>query len=214
MLEIDLIDLKSGKSVKKLSVAKDVFGASLRKDLLHSYVVMQGRTARQGTHSTKTRSEVSGTGKKPFRQKGTGNARQGTLIGPHQVGGGIAFGPKPRAYSASLNKKTKQKALCSALSQKRFEEKLAFFKEFDVPSGKTKDAKKLLSKFENDKVLIVGEMSDLSLRAIRNLQNIKSLNAFALNVRDLLLHDWVLISETALGQIVDQLSAESKEKVA
>lgn len=214
MLEIDLIDLKSGKSVKKLSVANDVFGASLRKDLLHSYVVMQGRSARQGTHSTKTRSEVSGTGKKPFRQKGTGNARQGTLIGPHQVGGGIAFGPKPRAYSASLNKKTKQKAICSALSQKRFEEKLAFFKEFDVPSGKTKDAKQLLSKFENDKVLIVGEISDLSLRAIRNLKNVKALNAFALNVRDLLLHDWVLISEAALGQIVDQLSVQSKEKVA
>jgi large subunit ribosomal protein L4 len=214
MVEIDLIDLQTGKSQKKLSVSKEVFGASLRRDLLHSYVVMQGRKARQGTHSTKTRAEVSGTGKKPFRQKGTGNARQGTLIGPHQVGGGIAFGPKPRTYSSSMNKKTKQMAICSALSQKRFEERLAIYKEFEVATGKTRDAKKILSKFENDKVLMVGDFSEMTLRSLRNLKNVKVLSAFAINVRDVLLYDWVLISELALGTVVSQVVPQSKEKVA
>src|SRR4051812_45433775 len=115
MVELKVLNEKN-EAVGKEKAEDLIFKAKFKPSLLHDYVVMQRRAHRSGTHSTKTRAEVSGTGKKPFRQKGTGQARQGTLIGPHQPGGGIAFGPKPRDYTTRLNKKTKLEALRIALS--------------------------------------------------------------------------------------------------
>lgn len=214
MAELDLLNLKNGKAEKKLKVDSSVFEVPLRVDLLHSYVVMQGRAHRQGTHSTKTRAEVSGTGKKPFRQKGTGHARQGTLIGPHQVGGGIAFGPKPRSYETRLNKKTKKLALCSALSQKLYEGKLAAISDFEVESGKTKDAVSSLKVFNAKSYLLIGDFSEMSLRSFSNIPYVKVLKPSAINVRDLLQYDLVLVKEQALEQIVGTLSDSKKEKAA
>lgn len=210
MAELKILDF-SNQIVGKENVDDKIFKAAFKPYLLHDYVVMQRRALRQGTHSTKTRAEVSGTGKKPFRQKGTGQARQGTLIGPHQPGGGIAFGPKPRCYETSLNKKTREEALRVALSQKNFEGKLAVIEAFDVPTGKTKDAVKLVSGLKAKSVLIVGDASVESLRAVRNIQTIKSLSPKGLNVFDLLKFEQVLITKSALAQITERLKKTEKK---
>lgn len=203
MAELELKDLKN-KVLGKEKVDDSVFGLPLNKSLLNDFVIMQRRALRQGTHSTKTRAEVSGTGKKPFKQKGTGSARQGTLIGPHQPGGGIAFGPKPRTYSSDMNSKSKSKAVCVALSQKRYEGKLFVVENFEVASGKTKDAVKMLEAFKGKSYLVIGSTNKETVRSVRNLKNCKALSPLGLNVFDILKHDQVILTRTGLTQIVER----------
>jgi large subunit ribosomal protein L4 len=210
MADLNILNLKN-EIVGKVPVDDLIFKAKFKPYLLHDYVMMQRRGLRQGTHSTLTRAEVTGTGKKPFRQKGTGHARQGTLIGPHQPGGGIAFGPKPRCYETSLNKKTKAEALRVALSQKNFEGKLAVIDSFEIASGKTKDAASLVSSLGGKSVLIVGEVSPLTRRAVRNLQSTKALSSSGLNVFDLLKYDQVLLTKEALKQVSERLGKADKK---
>lgn len=210
MIELKVVNSKN-EVVGKEKVDESIFKASFRPYLMHDYVVMQRRKLRQGTHSTKTRAEVSGTGKKPFRQKGTGQARQGTLIGPHQVGGGIAFGPKPRCYSTALNKKTKDEAIRVALSQKNFENKLFILDTIDVASGKTKDAVKLVSVFLKPSALVVGDFSEPTTRAFRNLPRAKAISTKALNVADILRFDHLLIDRKSLGWISERYQKPSKK---
>lgn len=205
MSELKLLNTKV-EVVGKEKVDDSIFKAAYKPYLLHDYVVMQRRALRQGTHSTLTRAEVTGTGKKPFRQKGTGQARQGTLIGPHQPGGGIAFGPKPRCYATGLNKKTKAAALRVALSQKNYEGKISAIEDFVVPSGKTKDAAKLLSALKAKSVLIVGDVNDKTLRSIRNIPSAKVLSPKGLNVFDVLSHEQVLVTKSALGELTKRLA--------
>lgn len=216
MADLKTIDLKSGKEGKAVSVDDGIFKAEFRPDLLNDYVIMQRRKARRGTHSCLTRAEVSGTGAKPFRQKGTGNARQGSLKGPHQEAGGVAFGPKPRSYETRLNKKTKENAIRSALSQKVFEEKLNVVEQFAVDSGKTRDAAQILRTLGTKSLLVVGEVSEMSRRALRNIPQTKALPVNALNVLDLLRHDRVVLTSEALGWINDNLkpAASRKERAA
>lgn len=213
MSELKILNFKN-EVVGKTPADDSIFKSGRKHYLLHDYVTMQRRALRQGTHSTKTRAEVSGTGKKPFKQKGTGQARQGTLIGPHQPGGGIAFGPKPRDYETSLNKKTKKEALRTALSQKHFEGKLALIENFEVSSGKTKDAVKLVSTLKAKSVLIVGDVSDATLRSVRNLKSLKALSPKGLNVFDLLKFDQVFLTKEALSQITERLKKTVKVKRA
>ena len=203
MTELELRDFNN-KVVGKEKVDADVFGLPLNKSLLNDFVIMQRRALRQGTHSTKTRAEVSGTGKKPFRQKGTGSARQGTLIGPHQPGGGIAFGPKPREYSSEMNAKAKGKAVCVALSQKRYEGKLFVVDNFEVSSGKTKDAVKKLEVFGGKSFLVIGDANKETSRSVRNLKNCKTLSPVGLNVFDILKHDQVILTRDGLSKIVER----------
>ncbi len=210
MPELKIVNFKN-EVVGKEQADDSVFKTAFKPYLLHDYVVMQRRALRQGTASTKTRAEVSGTGKKPFRQKGTGQARQGTLIGPHQVGGGIAFGPKPRDYETSLNKKTRAEALRVALSQKNFEGKLSLVENFEVSSGKTKDAVKLVSGLKAKSVLIVGAVSAATLRSVRNISTIKALAPAGLNVFDLLKFERVLITKEALTQVTERLKKTVKK---
>jgi large subunit ribosomal protein L4 len=212
MPELKVLNFKN-EVVGKENVDDSVFKTSFKPYLMHDYVVMQRRALRQGTHSTPTRAEVTGTGKKPFRQKGTGQARQGTLIGPHQPGGGIAFGPKPRCYETSLNKKTRMEALRVALSQKNYEGKLALIDKFEVPSGKTKDAAKMVAGLKVKSVLIVGEVTAETLRAVRNIQTLKALSAKGLNVFDLLKFDQVLLTKDALSQVTERLKKAPKKVV-
>lgn len=211
MSELISFNLDSGKAGSKVSASDVVFKRPLRLDLLNEYVVMQRRRRRQGTASTLTRAEVSGTGKKPFRQKGTGNARQGTLRGPHQYHGGVAFGPKPREYYSSLNKKMKKECLRVALSQKNFEKKLHIIDEFEISSGKTKDLVKKLGEFSKS-ALILGDFSEKTQLAGRNMKKVNFLKAEALNVEDVLAHDWLLMTKKALEWCESHLTKEESTK--
>jgi large subunit ribosomal protein L4 len=210
-VQIEVKDL-SAKTVGKEAVDPAIFKTGKKAYLLHDYVVMQRRALRQGTHSTKTRAEVSGTGKKPFRQKGTGQARQGTLIGPHQPGGGIQFGPKPRCYSTSINKKTKREAIRTALSQKLFEKKLSIVDGFEIKSGKSKDAAKILNQFSKKSVLVVGDFSEPTFRSVRNLSSHKVIATVGINVFDLLYHDQVLLTRDALKTLSEKFKKSLKAK--
>jgi len=216
MAEIKLLDLATGKEKSKVSAPDEIFSQALRTDLLNDYVIMQHRAARQGTHCTKTRAEVAGTGKKPFRQKGTGNARQGTLIGPHQYGGGVAFGPKPRNYKSKLTRKTKVLANQVALSQKRFEGSLYVCESLDIKSGKTRDAVKLIKGMNAKNVLFIGNFSDETLRAFRNIDTGKLLSPDLLNVKDVLFFEKCVMTRDAFEWIQRHLTIDSKteEKAA
>jgi len=204
MSELKVLNLKN-EVVGKETVDEALVKASFRPHLLHDYVVMQRRGMRQGTASTKTRAEVSGTGKKPFKQKGTGNARQGTLIGPHQPGGGIAFGPKPRDWSTKLNRKAKAEALRLSISQKNYEGKLFILEDFKIDSGKTKDAVKALKAFKSRSALIVGDFSLETSRSLHNLAKVKGLKPAGLNVLDVLRHEHLFITKAGLGALKERL---------
>jgi len=212
MAELKVFDPKTGESSSNMKGNDQIFKAALRLDLLNEYVIMQRRAARSGTACTLTRAQVSGTGKKPFRQKGTGNARQGTLRGPHQYHGGVAWGPKPREYYADMNKKVKKEAIRVALSQKNFESKIGIVDAFEILSGKTKDAVSQLKKFEAKSVLLVGDFSDSTLRAIENIPGVKALKVVALNVKDVLAHDWLLLTKGAFEWCETNLSVKAKVK--
>ncbi len=214
MAELKVFDPKTGKSSSNVKGNDQIFKAPLRLDLLNEYVIMQRRAARSGTACTLTRAQVSGTGKKPFRQKGTGNARQGTLRGPHQYHGGVAWGPKPREYYADMNKKVKKEAIRVALSQKNFEAKIGIVDAFEITSGKTKDAVSQLKKFEAKSVLFVGDFSDLTLRAIKNVPGAKALKMTALNVKDILAHDWLILTKASFEWCEKNLSVKAKAKKA
>jgi len=145
--DIKVLDL-SGRQVGDMSLRDDIFNVTPNKDLLFRYIDMQLANRRQGTACTKTRAEVSGTGKKPFPQKHTGRARQGTLRGPHQRHGGVAFGPKPRDWSKKLNKKMKRDALKSALSVRFQEGNLIVLEDLTMKAPKTKELKGIMDTFE------------------------------------------------------------------
>ena len=212
MADLKLFDSKAGTS-STVQGSDVIFKAPLRLDLLNEYVIMQRRRARQGTHSCLTRAEVSGTGKKPFRQKGTGNARQGTLRGPHQYHGGVAFGPKPRTYDSALPRKVKREAVRVALSQKSFEKKVVVVDTMDVVSGKTKDASAQLKKMGIESALILGNFTDTTRRSFRNLDGVKTLPVEAINVRDLLAHDFCIMTKEALAWCEANLTGNEREKV-
>lgn len=208
-MELKIVNAKN-ESVGKETVEEMIFKAPFRPYLLHAYVTMQRRALRQGTHSTLTRAEVTGTGKKPFKQKGTGHARQGTLIGPHQPGGGIAFGPKPRDYTKKMNRSARLEALRGAFSQKNFENKLAIIDSFEIKTGKTQDALKIFKKFSEKSVLVIGNFSPETLRSVRNMPCNKALSADGLNVFDILNHDQVLITKDALAKVTEKLKITRK----
>lgn len=204
MSELEIRNFKN-ELVSKQVVDPTVFMAKYKPSLLNDFVVMQRRALRQGTHSTKTRAEVSGTGKKPFKQKGTGSARQGTLIGPHQPGGGIAFGPKPRVYKSEMNAKARSEAIRGALTQRRRDGKILVVESFEVPTGKTKDALKMLSAFKAKSYCIVGDFDAVTMRSVRNVKTCKALSPSGLNVFDLLKHDQIILTRSGLEKTVTRL---------
>lgn len=200
---------KDGKSSGKLDVADEIIKAPYRPFLMHDYVVMQGRARRAGTHSTKTRGEVALVGQKPFKQKGTGRARQGSLKGPHQYGGGVAFGPKPRNYATTMNSKTKKEAIRGALSQKNYESKLFALDSFDISSGKTKEAQAALKKLGATKCLLIGDFSETTKQSTRNLKWVRLVNPVGVNVYDILLASEVFVTKEAwdvLGQTLKKVA--------
>ncbi len=205
MTSAQVIDHK-GNKVREIELDKDVFGLTPNKGLMHTALVRQLANARAGSANTKTRSEVSGGGKKPWRQKGTGRARAGSIRSPLWEGGGVAFGPKPRDYSKKLNKKMRVLAVKSALSARSGN--LVVVDNFDsIKEGKTKEFAQVLksTKLADKKVLLVIEYSNehslLVERSARNMEWVKVVHVGNLNVKDLIEAEVILLSEKGLDTI-------------
>ena len=197
-----------GSQVGDIELNESIFGQEVNKSVLHQVVVNYLANQRQGTQSTKTRSEVSGGGIKPWRQKGTGRARQGSIRATQWIHGGIALGPKPRDYSYTLNKKVKKVAMKSALSSKVAEAEIKVIDELKLDAIKTKDIKTMLDKLEvNTKTLIVTcDKDEIVYKSGRNIEGVKVTFAGVLNVYDILSHDQLIIAKDAIAKIEEVLA--------
>ena len=191
-----------GAVVGDIQLKDEIFGIEVNEHLVHLAVVAQLANKRQGTQSAKTRSEVSGGGKKPWRQKGTGRARQGSIRSPQWTGGGVVFAPKPRTYEMRLNKKEKRIALKSALTSRVAEEKFFVIDEIKCPEIKTKTMANLLNKLNVKKALVILNENDQNvICSTRNIPNVKTALTNTINVFDLLKYDNVVIDKAALATI-------------
>jgi len=204
MAQFDVYNLKREK-IGSLELSESVFGAEVKPHLFWEVVRWQLAKRRSGTAKTKGRSEVRGGGKKPYRQKGTGRARQGSERAPHFVGGGTVFGPQPRSYGYTLPRKVKQGALRSALSLKAKEQKLLIVDSFELDSHKTKGLVQVLGNLQAPKALIIdADNQQLSLSS-RNLQGVKYLPEAGLNVFDILRHEQVILTKASALEIDGRL---------
>ena len=207
MSKIEMLNL-NGEKVKDIKLSDNVFGKEPNDLVLKNAIVLAQASLRQGTADTKTRSEVRGGGRKPWRQKGTGNARQGSIRATQWRGGGIVFGPTPRDYSKKQNKKERRLALLSALSHKVSDKELVVVDELSFESNKTKEMVSVLDKLNlsNKKVLIVGEeLTDNVCLASRNLANVKVVLPEEVNTLDVVSCDNMLITEKALNKLEEVL---------
>ena len=205
--KIDVLSLK-GEKVKDIKLVDNIFNIEPNDAVVKDAIVAARAGARQGTAKVKTRSEVSGGGRKPYRQKGTGNARQGSITAPHYRHGGIAFGPVPRDYSKKMNKKEKRLALKSALSYKVLDKELVVVENIKFETNKTKEMINLLASLNltNHKVLVcVNELTENVCLAARNLGNVKVVLPEEVNTYDLVLSDNLLITEEALKTLEEVL---------
>ena len=202
-----LLSLK-GEKIKDIKLDDSIWGITPNDQVVYEAVVLNAASKRQGTHSTKTRSEVSGGGRKPWRQKGTGNARQGSIRAPHWVGGGVVFGPNAnRNYTKKMNKKERRLALKSALTYKANDKEIIAIEKFDLESNKTRDFLKFLEDLKvNGKALIVTtELTDNNILATRNIKNVKLVLSNELNTYDVLAYDKLIITEDAIKYVEEVL---------
>ena len=191
-----------GKEVDKLELNDNVFGVEINEHLVHLAVVSQLANGRQGTQSAKTRSEVSGGGRKPWRQKGTGHARQGSTRSPQWTGGGVVFAPKPRDYSMKMNKREKQIAIKSALTSKVQDSKLIVVDEFKLDEIKTSKFAQILDNLKAPKALVVTKDKDeKGGLSARNIPTVKTTMTNSINVYDILKYDSLVITKDAVAAI-------------
>ena len=191
-----------GKEVEKLELNDAVFGVEINEHLVHMAVVAQLANKRQGTQSAKTRAEVRGGGRKPWRQKGTGHARQGSTRSPQWTGGGVVFAPKPRDYSMKLNKKEKAGAMKSVLTSKVNEEKFIVLDELKLDEIKTKKFVEVMNNLEVAKALVVTKDNDQNLiMSAKNVPTVKTALTNTINVYDILKYDTVVITKDAVAAI-------------
>ena len=201
MAELSVFDLERNE-VGTISLSPEVFEAPVKEHLLYYVVNWQLAKRRSGTASTKTRGEVKGGSKKPWRQKGTGRARAGTATSPIWRTGGVVFGPKPKDWSFKLPKKVRRAALISALSFKSGEERVIVVKEFALPEIKTKQLSLFLNKFELKKALIVISDDNVNLsKSAKNLKAVKVLKIDGLNVYDILRFDNIVFTESSIKRL-------------
>ena len=202
MAKFDVLDMK-GKKVSTLELSDDIFGITPNERAMHAAVVNFLANQRQGTQSTKTRAEVRGGGRKPWRQKGTGHARQGSIRSPQWVGGGVAFGPKPRDYSYRLNRKLRRLALLSALSAKAAAGEIVVVDEFKVDEYKTKTVVGMLSAVgAGKKALIVTDaVNEKMVKSASNIKGVKTTTANLINVYDILNAGTFVVSVDAAKKI-------------
>ncbi len=202
MPKIDVLNL-SGQKVDEIELNDNIFAAEVNEAVVHEVVKNYLANQRQGTQSAKTRSEVRGGGKKPYRQKGTGRARQGTTRAPHFVGGGVAFAPKPRDYSYRLNKKMKRVALKSALTSKVQNNELIVLDELSLEAPKTKEMINILKNVNaTSKALIVtADKNDTIIRSASNIQGVETAMVGGMNVYQILKHDFFVTTKEAVQKI-------------
>lgn len=201
----------SGEEIDRIELRDDIFGLKPNSAVMHQALVRQLANARLGTHDTKTRGEVSGGGKKPFRQKGTGRARQGSTRAPHWKGGGTVFGPTPRSYAQRMPKQMRHLALKSALSAKAAEKQIRVIDAFQSEGKpKTKEMEQLLNAWAIDStaLILLPQANPWVTKSAANLEGVKTLRAGYLNVRDLLQYDYLILSRDGV-KAVEGLLANS-----
>ena len=206
MNKIKVLNTK-GENVSDIKLNESVWGVEPNDTVLYDALTLTRNAERQGTADTKTRSEVSGGGRKPWRQKGTGRARQGSTRAPHWPGGGIVFGPHPRSYSKKMNRKERRLALKSALSYKVLDKEMIVLDELKLASNKTKEMKTILENLKVGKkvLIVVDELNDEVILSSRNLPNVILLQANEINVLDLVGTDNLVITESAIKKIEEVL---------
>lgn len=199
---------QTGNNVEEVDIANTVFGIEPNQDALYNVVKAQRAAQRQGTHKTKTRSEVRGGGRKPWRQKGTGRARQGSIRSPQWVGGGVVFGPTPRKYTLSVNRKVRRLALKSALSLKVQEEKLVVLDALKLETAKTKGMAEVLNslKLEGKTLVVLNDFVPEVARAARNIPGVEVKTVSSASVYDILLADTLLTTQDAVKNYEEVLS--------
>lgn len=205
MATLDVYNLSKEK-VGSAELDDAIFASEVKEHLFWEIVRAQLAARRAGTHSTKGRAEIRGSIRKPFRQKGTGRARQGDLKSPTMRSGGVAMGPKPRDYSYNVPKTAKKAALKSALSRRNEESKLWVVENFDMPEIKTRSVRQIAEKFGWSTVLIVDERNDALRKSAKNLPNVRYLSREGLNVYDILNHEHLVITQAAVASITGALT--------
>ena len=191
-----------GNEVGTMELNDAVFGAPINEHLLHLAVVRQLANKRQGTQKAKTRSEVSGGGRKPWRQKGTGHARQGSIRAPQWTGGGIVFAPVPRDYSVKMNKKERRAALRSALTSKVQDNKLVVVDSLALSEIKTKEMQRVLNNLKADKALVITASDDQNvILSARNIADVQTATVNTMNVYDVMKHNTVVVTKDAVASI-------------
>lgn len=198
-MQLDVYNMK-GEVVDKIELSDDIFAIEPNEDALHRVSIAQQANKRHGTHKVKDRSEVRGGGRKPFRQKGTGRARQGSSRSPKHVGGGVVFGPTPRCYRVRLPKKLRRLALFSALSVKAHREKIIVLDDLTIENGKTREMVEVLKNLgvDSTSLIVTTGRNDHVIRSARNLQGVKTAPVNALSVLDLLKYDRLIATREAL----------------
>lgn len=205
MAKLQLLDA-TGKAAGEIGLPEDVFSYPVKKNLLHEAVRNFRANQRQGTAATKTRSDVTGGGRKPWKQKGTGRARSGSSRSPLWRKGATTFGPQPRDYSYAIPKKARKNALKSALSMKHAEKQILVLQNFELPEPKTREAAKLLRDLKVDSALIVDTRENKTLfLAMRNLPKVKAVDSKDVNVYDVLNYKWLVLSQKAFESLMERL---------
>jgi large subunit ribosomal protein L4 len=202
---------QAGESIGSVELNDDIFGIEPNVGLMHQYVLMQNSNARQGTHDTLGRSEVRGSTRKLYRQKGTGRARQGSARAPHRTGGGVAHGPHPRSYRVRMTRKMRRLAVRSALSVKYAAEQIRFVDDLSLSQPRTRDIVAFLEAhaLEGKTLIVLGQKDEQTLivqRSANNLPQVKTLLASYLNVRDLLISDHIVMPKAAIAVIEGYLA--------
>ncbi|WP_019415625.1 50S ribosomal protein L4 [Paenisporosarcina sp. TG20] len=206
MPKVSLLN-QTGSSVGEIELNDAVFGIAPNNNVLFDAVISQRASLRQGNHKVKNRSEVAGGGRKPWKQKGTGRARQGSIRSPQWRGGGVVFGPVPRSYSYKLPKKVRRLALRSALSAKVLEENFLVLESLTFNSPKTKDFLKVLKDLSIDKkaLFVTAELDEYVALSARNIPGVSVVTATGINVLDLLGHDKIVVTKAAVDKIEEAL---------
>ena len=202
MPKVDVYDIK-GKKVSDIELADAVFGIEPNENIVHAVLVNYLANQRQGTQSTKTRAEVSGGGRKPWRQKGTGRARQGSIRAPHWIKGGIALGPKPRNYTYRINKKEKKLAVRSILSSKVVENNIVVVNKFDFDEIKTREMAESLKnlKVDSKALIVIADKDEKVQKSARNIEGVRTTSAATINAYDLLNYKKLVITVDAVKKL-------------
>ena len=201
MATVSVLNME-GKEVEKLELNDNIFGVEINEHLVHLAVVSQLANNRQGTQKAKTRSEVSGGGRKPWKQKGTGHARQGSTRAPQWTGGGVVFAPVPRDYSFKMNKKEKRAALKSVLTSKVQENKFIVLDELKLAEVKTKEMKKVLDNLKvNNALVIIGDDSENVALSARNIAGVQTASVNTINVFDMLKYNTIIATKSSVASI-------------